>query len=57
MSTNWVSFGGVAVSFTVNSPSQITVASPAHAAGTVHVQVNTPLGTSAATNADLYKFQ
>ena len=54
---NWVSFGGTAASFTVNSPTQITVVTPAHAAGTIHVRVNTPLGTSVATATDLYRFQ
>ncbi len=54
---NWVSFGATAASFTVNSPTQITVVTPAHAAATIHVRVNTPLGTSAATTADLYTFQ
>ncbi len=54
---NWVSFGGTAASFTVNSPTQITAVTPAHPAATIHVRVNTPLGTSAATTADLYTFQ
>ena len=42
-----VSFGGVAaVSFTVNSGTQITAVSPAHAAGAAAVTVTTPGGTS-----------
>ncbi|MFF9815919.1 IPT/TIG domain-containing protein, partial [Streptomyces sp. NPDC014006] len=42
-----VSFGGVpAASFTVNSGTQITAVSPAHAAGAVAVTVTTPSGTS-----------
>jgi len=54
----WVSFGGtLAPSFTVNSPTQITVTTPAHSAGIFHVKVNTVVGLSAATNADRYTFQ
>jgi hypothetical protein len=42
-----VSFGGTpATLFTVNSDTQITVLTPAHAAGTVAVTVTTPGGTS-----------
>ncbi|MBF6208055.1 DUF3494 domain-containing protein [Streptomyces gardneri] len=42
-----VSFGGTpATLFTVNSDTQITVLTPAHAAGTVQVTVTTPGGTS-----------
>ncbi|WP_327120539.1 IPT/TIG domain-containing protein [Nocardia sp. NBC_01730] len=42
-----VSFGGTpATLFTVNSDTQITVLTPAHAAGTVLVTVTTPGGTS-----------
>jgi len=55
---NWVSFGSTAAaSFTVDSATQITAVTPAHAAGTIHVRVNTAAGTSSATNADLYVFQ
>ncbi len=38
------------------SATQLTAKAPAHAAGTVHVLVTTPAGTSAATNADLYAY-
>jgi len=56
--TNWVSFGGVAApSVTVNSPTKITVVTPEHTVAVVHVRVNTPLGTSAVTNADLYAYE
>jgi hypothetical protein len=42
-----VSFGGTpAVSFTVNSATQITAAAPGHAAGAVNVTVTGPGGTS-----------
>ncbi len=42
-----VTFGGTAAtSFTVNSASQISAVTPAHAAGTVPVVVTTPLGAS-----------
>jgi hypothetical protein len=56
-----VRFGSVVVlasSFTVNSDgTQITVNSPASAAGTVHVTVTTPIGgTSATSNADLFQY-
>jgi hypothetical protein len=36
------------------SPSKLTVAAPAHAAGTVNVSVTTPAGTSAPTSANEY---
>ena len=43
--TTAVKFGtSDAASFTVDSPIQITAASPAHAVGTVDVRVTTPLG-------------
>jgi hypothetical protein len=41
-----VQFGGEAASFTVDSGTQITAVSPAHAAGPVDVTVTTPGGTS-----------
>jgi len=57
---NGVQFGGVnAASYTVNSPSagQITANSPPGTAGNVvHVQVTTPVGTSAATSADQFTY-
>ena len=43
-----VTFGGTAATgYVVDSDTQITATSPAHAAGTVDVQVTTPDGTSA----------
>ncbi|MDQ6937760.1 MAG: SBBP repeat-containing protein, partial [Actinomycetota bacterium] len=52
-----VSFGGTAAaSFTVNSDTQITAVSPAHAAGQVNVTVTAPGGTSPANQVTLYEF-
>ncbi len=52
-----VTFGlNPAVSFTPNSPTQITAVAPAHAAGTVNVQVVAAGGTSADTAADDYRY-
>ncbi|HEY6506403.1 MAG TPA: IPT/TIG domain-containing protein [Vicinamibacterales bacterium] len=48
-----VTFGGTnAASYTVNSDTQITATTPAHAAGTVDVVVTTPVGATANTAAD-----
>jgi hypothetical protein len=41
---------------TLVSPSKLTVAAPAQAAGTVNVSVTTPAGTSAPTNANQYTY-
>jgi hypothetical protein len=41
-----VRFDGIAATFTVNSPTQITATTPAHAAGAAAVTVTTPGGTS-----------
>ncbi|MCF7787314.1 MAG: IPT/TIG domain-containing protein [Prosthecobacter sp.] len=50
-----VTFGGVAVaSFTVESNHIITATTPAHAAGTVSVDVTNPSGTSAANTLYTY---
>ncbi|MDQ1153414.1 hypothetical protein QE389_000613 [Brevundimonas sp. SORGH_AS 993] len=49
-----VIFGGTAASFTVNSATQITATTPAHAVGVVNVAVTTPGGT--ATLANGYTF-
>ncbi len=49
--TTGVTFGGTAASFTVNSLTQITATTPAHAAGTVDVAVTTGAGTATATAA------
>lgn len=52
-----VSFGGTAAAaFSVDSSTQITATSPAHSAGTVHVSVTTPFGTSAGGSADQFTF-
>lgn len=55
--TSAVKFGTTAAtSFTVNSNTQITAVSPAHAAGTIDVTVTTPVGTSATGAADHFTF-
>ncbi len=52
-----VTFGGVnAASYTVDSSKQITAIAPAHAAGTVQVQVTGTYGASADTPADDYGY-
>jgi hypothetical protein len=51
-----VNFGGSLATPTVISDSQITVTAPAHAAGTVYVQVTTPLGTSSAVVAGQFTY-
>jgi uncharacterized repeat protein (TIGR01451 family) len=43
-------------SLVVASATRLTVVSPAHAAGMVHIRVTTPAGTSAAVVADHYTF-
>jgi hypothetical protein len=52
--TTAVTFGGTAANFTVNSLTQITATTPAHAAGTVDVTVTTGAGTATATAAFTY---
>jgi hypothetical protein len=53
-----VTFGGTsATTYTVDSATQITATAPAHAAGSVQVQVTTPYGSSADTTADDYTYQ
>ncbi|GGP22624.1 IPT/TIG domain-containing protein [Silvimonas iriomotensis] len=49
-----VFFGGTSASFTVNSATQITATAPAGSAGTQHVTVTTPGGTSTTSAADQY---
>ena len=50
-----VTFGSTAAtSFTINSDSQITATTPAHAAGVVSVVITTPGGTATGTNAFTY---
>jgi hypothetical protein len=52
-----VKFGGVnAVSYTVNSPTQITATVPAASAGTVDVAVTTSSGTSPTVTQDHYQY-
>jgi IPT/TIG domain len=52
-----VDFGTTpAASFTVNSATTITAASPAHTAGTVNVTVTTPTGTSPASPANVFAY-
>ncbi|MBI1916709.1 MAG: IPT/TIG domain-containing protein [Planctomycetes bacterium] len=52
--TTGVSFGGVAATFEVFSSTTIVATAPVLTAGTVHVQVTTPYGTSATSSADQY---
>jgi hypothetical protein len=53
-----VDFGSVAAtSFTVNSATSITAVDPAEAAGTVHVTVTTPSGSSATSSADDFTYE
>ena len=56
---NAVHFGAVAATrFTVNSATQVTAtAPPAASAGTVHVTVTTPHGSSAASTASQYTYR
>src|SRR5262249_44117776 len=42
--------------FTVDSPTQITVTAPPHAAGVVDITVTTPSGTSPVVAADRYTY-
>jgi hypothetical protein len=53
-----VSFGSIpASSFTVNSPTSITVLSPAGTAGAADITVTTPSGTSATGAHDVFKYE
>ncbi len=49
-----VTFGGAAASCTVDSPTQITCTTPAHAAGAVDVVVTTPVGPYTASDGFTY---
>jgi len=52
-----VTFGGTeSTDFNVDSDTQITATAPAHAAGTVQVQVITPAGASPDTSADDFSY-
>jgi hypothetical protein len=55
--TTQVQFGATnATSFTVNSATQITATAPAEAAGTVHITVTNPGGTSATSASDQFTY-
>ena len=57
MGATSVMFGAApATSYTVTSDTQITVVSPAYAAGTVDVTVTTPAGTSNTSTADQFTY-
>ncbi len=49
-----VTFGGTAATITNNTATDITVTTPAHAAGTISVVVTVPAGSVTATNAYRY---
>ena len=52
-----VNFGSVAASeFVVNSDSSISVLAPSQGAGTYHITVTTPSGTSSTSSADQYTY-
>lgn len=51
-----VTFGGVAASFTVKSPTEITAVAPPGAAGTAHVAVTNTAGQSLPTSKDLFRY-
>ena len=56
---NWTKFGTVANAtgaITIVSDTQITVTSPAQAAGTIDVTVTNPVGTSATSSADKFTY-
>jgi hypothetical protein len=52
----YVDFDGQHVTPIVNTPSQLTVTSPSHAAGVVHLFVTTSAGTSSPTAADNFTY-
>ncbi len=51
-----VAFGATSASFTFNSDTQITATAPVHAAGTVHITVTSPAGTSATSANDQFTY-
>ena len=51
-----VKFGTASAKFNVISSTKITVKTPAHAKGTVDIQITTKYGTSKITSHDKYKF-
>jgi hypothetical protein len=54
--TGDVTFGGTVAAYIVQSPTSIIATAPAHAAGTVQVQVTNPSGSSPNTAADDYTY-
>lgn len=54
--TGAVKFGGTTAPYTVDSDSQITATSPAHASGIVDVTVTNPDGTSTTSSSDWFTF-
>jgi large repetitive protein len=54
--TQWVDFDGQHVVPSSISATQLVVTSPAHAAGIVHLRVQTPAGLSPATAADNFRY-
>ena len=51
-----VKFGATAATIVTKSATKLTARAPAHAAGTVDVQVTTPLGTSTPVTADRFTY-
>ena len=51
-----VRFGRRRAAFVVNSDSSITAVSPHRGAGTVHVTVTSPVGTSTTTGRDRFTY-
>ena len=56
LGTSAVLFGSNSASFTINSSTQITATAPAGSAGTVHITVTTPQGTSTTSSADEFTY-
>jgi hypothetical protein len=54
--TTGVAFGGAAAAFAIVSDNQLRATSPAHAAGTVDIQVTSPSGTSTPCQADKFTY-
>ncbi len=52
-----IDFGGTTATIKTDTATEITVESPAHAAGQVDVTVTTPGGTSATSEADHYTYE
>jgi sugar lactone lactonase YvrE len=56
LGTTSVSFGGVAATFTIDSPTQITAIIPPHDAGTFDIVVTNSVGSSIASAASRFTF-